>query len=301
LKNVKKTLQKYDFPVDIILEVIASCNLRCIMCPQPFLERKRGEMKFEIFQKVIDEVAKENPHARIWLIIMGEPLLIGDRLIEMIKYAKALNLDLHLNTNAEYLTEDMAEKIIDAGLDEMIVGLDAFTKETYDKIRVGGNFDKTVSNIEYILNLKKNKGVSKPSIIMQLIVMDENEHEIESFKEYWLSRGAIVKIRPRLGWGTGVKADNLNLPDSERTFPCPWLVRTVSIHWNGNLAQCDGDYEGRYSPGSIITHTIKEIWDGELRIRREKHWNNDFSHDLCSKCKDWQAGRSQFINPKSEV
>ncbi len=128
--------------------------------------------------------------------------------------------------------------------------------------------------------------------------MDENEKELEDFKKYWLENGVIVKIRPKLGWGTGVNADNLNLPDSERDFPCPWLTRTVSIHWNGKFAQCDADYEGIYSPGNLSTTSIKKIWRGELANRREKHWNLDFSHELCVKCKDWQAGRSQFYYPK---
>ena len=45
-------------------------------------------------------------------------------------------------------------------------------------------------------------------------------------------------------------------------------------------------------------YTIKEIWETELAERREKHWNNDFSHELCKECKDWQAGRSYFFYPE---
>lgn len=298
IENVKKTLQKYDFPVDIIIEVTAYCNLKCIMCPQPFLKRERGEMTFETFKKIIDEVAVENPKARIWLAIMGEPLLIGDRLIEMIKYAKSFNLEIHVNSNAEYLTEDIARKLVEANVDEIIVGLDAATKETYDKIRVAGNFEKTVQNIEKIIKIKEEMKATKPTIIMQIIVMEENENELEDFKKYWLSKKTVVKVRPKLGWGTGVKAENLNLEDSERNFPCPWLTRTVSIHWNGRVAQCDADYEGVYSPGNIYINSIKEIWQGELGKRRQKHWDNDFTHELCSKCKDWQAGRSYFYYPE---
>lgn len=81
-------------------------------------------------------------------------------------------------------------------------------------------------------------------MIIQFIVMEEIEHEVEAFQRHWLSKNAVVKVRPNLAWGTGVTAANLNLPESERTFPCPWLTRTVSIHWTGKLAQCDADFEG---------------------------------------------------------
>ena len=300
LEDVKKTLEKYEFPRDIIIETIAKCNLKCIMCPQPYLKRERGEMSMEVFKKIIDEVAVESPNSRIWLAIMGEPLLTGNKFLEMLKYAKEKKLEVHLNSNAEYLSEDLAKAIVDIGLDEIIVGMDAFTKETYDKIRVAGDFDKTVNNIKKLIEIKNSMEAKKPTIIMQFIVMEENEKELEQFKEFWLNKGTVVKIRPKLGWGTGVKADNLNLPESERNFPCPWLVRTVSIHWTGKFAQCDGDYEGNYGPGDIRENTIKEIWNGELQKRREKHWNGDFSHDLCKQCKDWQAGRSEFYYPKEE-
>ena len=290
IAGVKKTLRRYPFPQDIIIESSAFCNLKCIMCPQPFLTRKRGAMSFRVFKKIIDEVAVESPRSRIWIAIMGEPLLLKDKLIRMIRYGIGKGLELHLNTNAEFLTKSMADQLIKAKLDEIIVGLDAATKETFDKIRIGGDFDLIVGNVEYLLKAKKKK----PHVVLQFIVMDENEREMAEFKERWLERGATVKIRQKLGWGAGVKADNLDLPESER-FPCSWLARTVSIHWTGKFAQCDGDWDGKYSPGDINKQTIKEVWEGELARRRARHWRMDFSHELCAKCKDWQAGRSQFF------
>jgi radical SAM protein with 4Fe4S-binding SPASM domain len=301
IDEVKSTLVKHAFPVDIVVETISYCNLRCIMCPQPTLKRQRGEMTFDIFKKIADEIAKESPSSRLWLALMGESLMLGDKIVAMIAYAKKQGVQkVILNTNARYLDAQMSDKLISSGLDEIIVGLDAFTSATYDKIRVGGDFQETVKNIEHLLSTKKEKNLSRPSVILQFIVMDENEHEVEQFKHYWLAKGATVKIRPKLGWGTGVEAKNLNLPDSERDFPCPWLNRTVSIHWSGKLAQCDADFEGNYSPGNVTTQSIKEIWEGELAGRRERHWRGDFTHDLCSKCKDWQAGRSEFFYPDEE-
>jgi len=301
LESVKKTLEYYPFPVDVIVETISYCNLDCIMCPQGGLKRERGEMSFRTFKKIVDEIGVEGKDTRLWMAIMGEPLLRAEKITEMIRYAKESGIkSVHLNTNANLLTDNVAEKLIEAGLDEIIIGLDAHSASTYAHVRVKGDYERVMGNINNLIAHIAKKGSAKPKVIVQYIIMDENENEVESFKNYWLSRGAIVKIRPRLGWGTGVSAPNLNLPDSERTFPCPWLTRTVSIHWNGRFAQCDGDYEGEYSPGDIAQNTIKEIWNGPLAERRQRHWQLDFSHPLCSKCKDWQAGRSMFFYPEGE-
>jgi len=258
-------------------------------------------MEMKVFKKIVDEIAEQDPSTGLWVAIMGEPLIEGVRLVKMLNYAKKKELEnVNLNTNARFLTADLAERLLSSGLSRIIISLDANTKETYDKIRVGGNFDETVKNIERLLEIKRERKLSKPDIIVQFIVMDENETEADAFKEYWLKRGAVVKLRLKLGWGDAVSTEDLDVADVERTFACPWLIRTVSIHWDGRFAQCDADYESEYSPGNINNQTILDVWNGELRKRREKHWALDFSHPLCRNCKDWSVGRASFYYPDND-
>lgn len=300
LEGVKNTLEEYPFPVDLIIEVTRYCNLRCIMCPYPNLKRPQGNMEFSTFKKIIDETALENPTARIWLAIMGEPLLRGKQVIEFIRYAKEKDIrEICLNTNAVLLTEAIAVQLLESGLDKILVSIDAYSKEAYDKIRVGGDFKLVCNNVERFLDLKRKSNNKHLELITQFIVMDENDHEVEAFKNYWLERGAIVKIRPKLGWGNAVKSSILDsvAQETER-FPCAWLTRTVSIHWDGSFSQCDADHEGYYSPGNLKTSTIKQVWEGVLAERRRRHWKGDYDFEPCNTCKDWLAGRSYFFYPE---
>ncbi|GGA95684.1 radical SAM/SPASM domain-containing protein [Agarivorans gilvus] len=300
LEDVKKTLKEHDFPVDVIVEVTNYCNLRCIMCPYPSLKRPKGNMEFSVFKKIVDEISEISPKTRIWLAIMGEPLLLGNKLIKMIKYAKSKNIQVNLNTNAIYLDEKLGKDTLDAGVDNIIVSIDGTSEDSYNKIRVRGDFNKVVENVSTVLEYKKQSSIVKTKIVCQFIVMEENEHEVEEFKRFWLSKGAIVKVRPKLGWGDAVKADNLEQVRTEITrFPCAWLTRTVSIHWDGTFSQCDADYEGKYSPGSLMNSSIKETWDNKIATRRQKHWNNDFDFEPCKNCNDWLAGRSYFYHPET--
>ena len=294
------TFEQMPFPEDVIVETFAYCNLRCIMCPYPFLKRPKGEMEFSVFRKIVDEVAKENPNGRFWLAILGEPLL-GENLFKMLHYARDAGLtNIHLNTNAMCLTQEKTHALLESGIDKLLVSLDAFTKETYDQIRIGGDFDAVVRNLEYFLVEKARLNLEKPDVIAQYIIMDQNAHEVEQFKNFWLPRGAIVKIRLKMGWGKAVEAEDLNAAVVERSFPCPWLLRSVSIHWDGKFAQCDADYEAEHSPGDIRIQTIKEIWDGELAMRRARNWALDFSQPPCDTCKDWSVGRSEWYYPDYE-
>jgi radical SAM protein with 4Fe4S-binding SPASM domain len=301
IEDLKPTLKKTDFPTVVVIESTAYCNLDCIMCPQAKMKRPRGNMEMGVYKKIIDEIAAEGPETQVWFAIMGEPLLNSKVFIEMLKYAQKKNIkNLNLNTNGCLITKEIAEELLGCGLYRIIIGVDAASKKSYELIRRHGNYEDAIARINLLIDRKKELGLKFPELIMQFIAMEENEDEIEAFKEYWLTRGATVKIRPRLGWGKGVTADNLIIPESERTFPCPWLVRTMSIHWNGTVAQCDGDWSGEYSVGNVKEHYIKEIWNGPLEQRRDRHWKLDFDFKPCSECKDWSAGLSYFYRPEDE-
>jgi radical SAM protein with 4Fe4S-binding SPASM domain len=257
------------------------------------MKREKGNMSFDVFKKVADELP---PETTLWLALLGEPLMNPNQLIDMVYYAKRIGLkDVRLNTNGLLLTERISAELVDAGLDYVLISVDAFEPSTYKKIRIGGNLRKLVENVDNLISIR-NK--SQLKVVVQFIVMEENEEEVEFFKDFWLEAGAIVKIRPKLSWGNTIEAKNLNLEQKDRTYPCPWLARTVSIQWTGRLAQCDFDYEGEYSPGDIRTQSIKEIWDGEILKRRQKHVAGDFTHPLCSTCKDWQVGLAQYFGGK---
>lgn len=294
-QSIKDGLKIYDFPINVIVETSSYCNLKCPICPNSFMKRKKGNMEFKVFKKVVDEIAHVKPDTTLWLALLGEPLINHSQLIKGIRYAKDKGLkDVRLNTNGLLLNTEISWNLVQAGLDYILISVDAATSKTYNKIRVGGNFDKLVWNIDQLI-AAKTAAQSKLKVVTQFIVMEENESELEQFKKYWLDGGAIVKIRPKLSWGNTIEAKNLNLTQEDRTYPCPWLARTVSIQWTGKLAQCDFDFEGVYSPGDINKQTIKEIWDGEILKRRQKHIAGDFSHPLCSTCKDWQVGLAQYF------
>ena len=95
-------------------------------------------MPFELWKKCADQIAAISPTTQCWFSFCGEPLLAPERLIQMIAYGKSVGLrSLNINTNGMLLTPDLAKPIIDAGVDLVVFGIDGFSKQTYEKIRVG--------------------------------------------------------------------------------------------------------------------------------------------------------------------
>lgn len=293
-KEIEESLKKSTFPKILVVETSSYCNLKCILCPQGSLKREKGIMDMEIFKKIVDEVSFESPSTSLWVALMGEPLMYSDKLIKMIRYAKIKGVEeVNLNTNGLLLNSTISQGLIEARLDKILISIDGFKPSTYESIRVGGNYDVLMRSIGYLLEMNNVYG-NPLEIIAQFIVMEENESEVEAFKKFWLEQGVTVKIRPKLSWGHAIESKNLSLTQNDRSYPCPWLIRTASIHWSGKFGQCDADFEGNYSPGDFKTQSIKEIWNGELKERRNRHWKGDYSHPLCKECRDWQVGRALF-------
>lgn len=294
---VNRTL--HPFPQVVIFEIVAGCNLSCIMCPQPKMTRAKGVMNLELYQRLVREVAENNRDTEVWATIMGEVFVHKDIVFDYLHYAKKVaNLNkVYLNSNLVLFREEYIDRMEASGLDKLTVGLDAATAETYDQIRVGGDFNQVERNIHALLRAKAEGRLKNLEIILQFIVQDQNTHEEEMFKQKWAGSGVTLKMRQKLGWGLGVTAENLCLPDNSRTIPCPWLMRTMSIHWTGKVAQCDAEWNGDRYVGDLNRQTIKQVWLDEsvLLRKRQRHLSNDFDFDPCRDCKDWQCGRAEFF------
>ena len=117
----------------------------------------------------------------------GEPLL-NPNLGKLIKFAKDQGmLETIINTNATNLTEK-SEELINSGLDYMIYSFDGGTKETYEKLRPGrfheNKFEKVIQNIQNFNKLKHKLNAKFPYTKIQMVVMDSNRDEVNSFLNY---------------------------------------------------------------------------------------------------------------------
>ena len=283
------------FPSTIVLDTGNYCNLRCSMCARQVMTRKSGRMEKKIFEKIVDEISMVNKNTRIYMNFYGEPLTIKKLgLYEMIAYAKKKQIqEVLINTNANLLDEDCIKHLIDSGLDEIHIGIDACTSETYDKIRVKGDFNKVVRNTKKAIEIVRDSSNGKPKIVIQFIEMEENISEKDTFIEYWKKNDAIVMVRPKVSWMGAIKADNLTQTDRQ---PCNWITDICAIHWNGNVALCGCDYDGQFIAGNVNDESLQSIWQGKLKEIRAMHKQGTYNDlpPICRDCKDWQATKMKY-------
>lgn len=287
------------FPKVILIDTVSYCNLKCSMCAHKKMTRKKGIMAWPLFKKIIDEIAEVNKDTRVWMVFFGEALILGKRkptIFDMIAYAKNKGLtDMVLNSNANLLNKESAIKLIASGLDAVYFGIDAFTPETYSKVRVGGDYKKVIYNIKNLVHLKKTAAAERPEIYVQFVEMDINAQEKEEFIKFWKGHGVIVKIRPKISWAGLTDAPNLILNIKDR-WPCHWGMQSLAITDTGKVVTCAVDLDAKFIAGDVNNQSIKSIWKGKLKSLRELHLSKRFEDlpDPCRECKDWQAARAAY-------
>ena len=298
-KNKGRLEDSGDFPKVVLIDTISYCNLKCSMCAHKEMKRRKGIMPWDLFTKIVDEIAEVDKSVRVWMVFFGEALLLKRRkptIFDMIAYAKSKGLaDVVLNSNANLLDVGASRELIRSGVDAIYVGIDAFKPETYAKIRVGGNYEKAVQNTLYLIKLKKFMNSEKPEVFVQFVEMDINQNEKGDFIRFWNEQGAVVKIRPKVSWAGLIDAPNLVLDDEGR-WPCYWAMRAMSIADTGKVVTCAVDLDAKFIAGDINHQSLKEVWNGKLKELRQSHLLKQF-HALpenCRECKDWQAARADY-------
>ena len=165
-------------PVCLYLEVTNRCNLLCETCPRTFeaLEPP-ADMSMDLFHSIVDQVPNI---ARVVLHGVGEPMLVK-HLPDMIRYLKARGTHVLFNTNGTLLAPRKHREIIDTGLDELRVSLDAAEAATFLKVRGKDMFDRIVKNVSAFTNLQRALGAEKPVVSLWLTGLKETVDQLPEF------------------------------------------------------------------------------------------------------------------------
>lgn len=274
----KHVLETY--PSHIGIELTNHCNLECIMCPQPRMTRSQGLMSEELFKKIIDEVKGKSEF--IYLYGMGESLL-HPGFFKLTDYAVKSGLTTSLSTNLTLLNEERSRKLLESGIDFIVLAFDGAGKDTYESIRLGGEFEKSLAQVKKFLQLK-NEFKSKCVVDIQFILMDSNKHEAARMEDLFTKEERVAintfRIKPTFIYPS---ADNGKIVHNH---PCYFLWSTMTITWDGHVSICCMDYDSEVMLGDVRSMSVYEVWNSEkMAGLREKHKKLDYGAiPICDKC-----------------
>jgi len=173
-------------PVCLYLEVTNRCNLLCETCPRTFetLEPP-ADMSWALFTRIIDQVPNI---ARVVLHGVGEPMLVKD-LPRMIRTLKESGTYVLFNTNGTLMQPKKFQALIDTGLDELRVSLDAADRQSYARIRGKDFFDRIVRDVGKFVAFQKEIGATTPRVSLWLTGLKETIAQLPAFVHLAASMG----------------------------------------------------------------------------------------------------------------
>jgi MoaA/NifB/PqqE/SkfB family radical SAM enzyme len=165
-------------PVCLYLETTNRCNLLCTTCPRTFeaLEPP-GDMSWELFTGIVDQFPRI---ARVVLHGVGEPLMVR-ALPRMIRYLKDRGTYVLFNTNGTLLTRRKGQELIDSGLDELRVSLDAAEPHAFELVRGRDMFARIVRNIRAFRATQRELAIERPRVSLWLTGLRETVAQLTDF------------------------------------------------------------------------------------------------------------------------
>ncbi|MBS4013227.1 MAG: radical SAM protein [Bacteroidetes bacterium] len=184
---IKKPIVLAD-PFSITFEVSSICNLTCPQCIVGRNETIRNQpfISNEFVNSTLNQFSGNSFYASFYH--QGEPLLNKD-VFDLIKTAKRLNYYTYLSTNGLLLTKDIAKKIINSGLDKIIISIDGTDQNTYSFYRQGGSLELVKCGVQKLLKLRLGAKNKTPYIVMQYMVNKKNEADLKHAKKFAYSLG----------------------------------------------------------------------------------------------------------------
>ena len=165
-------------PVCVYLETTNRCNLLCTTCPRTYEELEPpADMSWQLFTSIVDQIPGLE---RAVLHGVGEPMLVKS-LPRMVHYLKDRGTYVLFNTNGTVLNERNGRALIEAGLDELRVSLDAANARSYRAIRGKDYLGRILRNVCAFRELQEREGKDRPQVSAWLTGLKETIAELPAF------------------------------------------------------------------------------------------------------------------------
>jgi len=302
-----------EFPLFLQVETNQICNLKCPACPIGIPEAHekyitRDKMPWETFEKIVLEGEKYQCPS-IEPQGTNEPLLDRD-LEKYIRFATDHGfIDIMMNTNATLLTESRARSMLKSGITRLRFSLDAASKETYEKVRVGGEYETTIGNIENFLKIRKQENYSLPVVGVNFCKTSFNEHEEEKFVDTWIDKVDFIVIQefqpPELenSYTEFLPSTSKYREKIVSQFHCQQPWQRVLVTNKGEVCPCCAFFRTELSLGNIKDKSIHDYWNSEeMKNLRQIHKSGNFQeNEWCKRCVNGICGIFDKDDPLLQI
>jgi radical SAM protein with 4Fe4S-binding SPASM domain len=302
----------------VYLPVTQLCNINCVICRRSV---RRDLEQCHISPDVLEPILEASGNlCTVHAQGLGEPLLNDDiyEILAELKRRMPLQSTVGTCSNGTVLHREKVRRLFDTGIDYLYFSVDGATEKTSEAARPGSDFGEVVRNITFCAEHRSVSGRSKPWLMMNFVITEQNYREIPAYADLAVSMGVdSVRYNHFIDFGTrecrplsekvlsplfqeaAAKADKydlkLVLPRHRRNkdHGCSFMQSAIVLI-SGDVTPCCLT-QPYASPlplrafGNIKELSLSEIWNSaEYKDFRHKVLTGDFPEE-CLKC-DYKTG-----------
>jgi radical SAM protein with 4Fe4S-binding SPASM domain len=324
-------------PTHVQIETVNRfCDARCPMCTIKFVPdfakdapdelswrgvaRKAEIMTLETFQKITD---KFKPLvSRINFLSLhgcGEPLL-DKTLPEKVNHARRQVgfKNVGFTSNCSFLREDLAKRLLDAGLTTIIPSIDGLTAEVHETIRPRTKFNVIRENVERFIRLR-DQGGYECKVLVRMIKQQLNIAQWNDYRTHWLAlmnpqkgdavlgfdvhnNGGKVKDFDKMTLGTYSETKRAEFDKhlaEDKVGMCPDLFSRLSIFASGDVALCSTDQSEFFKLGNIVEQDPVEVFNNPKFNEYRQAWIEN-RYMTMTHCKDCSIAISRVHSSRAQ-
>lgn len=299
--NLLERPNRLQIPFSIELYVTRRCNLNCIYCfaNAEFTNRAWQDQPYEMPLEKIYDIIDQIADMKIKSITLtgGEATLRPD-LPNIIEYITDKGIKIHFPTNAYSISDELARKLKNAGLEEVQTKLDSANPEIQDKLsRVNGSYERLIEGIKIlkrnafkvstvsvvtswnikdipkVLDLCANLGVDElipriytPGLWSQYgrggAYLNPSSDSIawleNKIKDLQEEYNGVLKIKD-------LNSSTVKINEENKVPMCPGFISTFVILENGLVVPCEmmADSSDEFVIGDATKNKLIDIWNSE--------------------------------------
>ena len=175
------------------IEVTSRCNLSCVMCVRQSWREPQGSMEAKVFQAVLEGLKAFPNLERVVIGGFGEPLM-HPGIVDIVAALRALGLGVTMSTNGLLLERSLAEALLQAGVDTLIVSLDSMHIQAYRQSSLTYGVDRILENLQGLHGLIRDCGWRLPAVGLEYVVTRSNLAELSRLPDVAKQLGASFVI-----------------------------------------------------------------------------------------------------------
>jgi MoaA/NifB/PqqE/SkfB family radical SAM enzyme len=165
-------------PRSLYLETTNRCDSKCQTCIRTFQTLEPpADLTLERVRTIVEQFPVLD---RVVLHGIGEPLL-NPEIFDIVAYLKTRAAAVLFNSDAIGLTRARAARLVESGLDEYRVSIDAATPSTFRTLRGVDCFERVTTNVGRLVALQRETGRTTPQVSLWFTASRANVEELPAF------------------------------------------------------------------------------------------------------------------------